>query len=67
MTPPKYYDTAFSPLDFIMANNLDFIRGNIVKYAVRAGNKGGKEEGIADCNKIIAYATKLKESFEAED
>jgi len=50
-----------------MANGLDFPQGCIIKYAVRAGRKGGKQDAIQDCRKIIAYATKMMEAFEAED
>ena len=67
ITNPKHYEYPISPLDFIMANGLDFPQGCIIKYAVRAGRKGGKQDAIQDCRKIIAYATKMMEAFEAED
>ena len=31
----KHYQLPISPLKFILANNLNFVDGNIVKYAVR--------------------------------
>ncbi len=31
----KHYKLPISPLKFILANNLNFVDGNIVKYAVR--------------------------------
>ena len=36
----KHYQLPISPLKFILANNLNFVDGNIVKYAVR--NKKGE-------------------------
>ena len=67
ITKPKHYEYPISPLDFILENRLEFCQANIVKYASRAGRKGGKQEAIQDCRKIIAYAERLMKSFEAED
>ena len=54
----KHYKLPISPLKFILANKLNFVDGNIVKYAVR--NKQG--ESIEDkYNKIIHYAELGKE------
>ena len=36
----KHYKLPISPLKFILANKLNFVDGNIVKYAVR--NKKGE-------------------------
>jgi len=41
------------PIEFIVQNNLDFIQGNIIKYALR--NKAG-ENPVEKFNKIIHYA-----------
>lgn len=40
------------PIEFIYANGLDFLQGNIIKYATRHKNKNGAE----DVKKIIHYA-----------
>ncbi len=48
-----HYKLPISPLKFILANNLNFVDGNIVKYAVR--NKKG-ESLEQKYNKIIHYA-----------
>jgi hypothetical protein len=53
-----HYKLPISPLKFILANNLNFVDGNIVKYAVR--NK--KDESLEQkYNKIIHYAELGKE------
>tara|TARA_B100000470_G_scaffold216415_1_gene199653 strand:+ start:252 stop:440 length:189 start_codon:yes stop_codon:yes gene_type:complete len=41
------------PVEYILANNLDYISGNIVKYASRWDKKG---EPYSDLCKIIEYA-----------
>jgi hypothetical protein len=48
-----YQDMAIQPIEFIMENQLDFIQGNIIKYAVRYKNKG---QPVDDLRKIIHYA-----------
>jgi hypothetical protein len=52
-----HYKTAIQPIEYIMANNLDFCEGNIVKYATRWRNKGGVE----DLRKIKHYCDFLIE------
>lgn len=47
-----YKDFKIQPIQFTMANNLDFIQGNIIKYACRHKNKNGAE----DLRKVIHYA-----------
>ena len=42
VTNPKHYNELKSePLDYIIANELDFLEGNIVKYVSRYTYKGG--------------------------
>ena len=53
-----HYKLPISPLKFILVNNLNFVDGNIVKYAVR--NKQG-ESLEQKYNKIIHYAELGKE------
>ena len=48
-----YKEYKIQPIEFIVANKLDFIQGNIIKYALR--NKVG-ENPIEKWNKIIHYA-----------
>ena len=54
----NHYKLPISPLKFILVNNLNFVDGNIVKYAVR--NKQG-ESLEQKYNKIIHYAELGKE------
>ena len=53
-----HYKLPISPLKFILANNLNFIDGNIVKYAVRNKKRESLEQKY---NKIIHYAELGKE------
>lgn len=50
-----YKDLSIQPIEFIQANKLGFIEGNIVKYASRHKAKNGAE----DVRKIIHYAKLL--------
>ena len=59
---PKHYARwKIEPITYIMRNGFEFWRGNIVKYASRAGYKmyEGKtqvESEIIDLEKVIRYA-----------
>ena len=46
-----YKNYKIQPIEYIIANNLDFLQGNIVKYATRHKNKNGAE----DIRKIKHY------------
>lgn len=50
----SHYEGEIEPIQFIMANKMSFNRGNIIKYATRAGKKSGQEK--LDIHKIIDYA-----------
>jgi hypothetical protein len=59
--PNHYAKFAVEPVTFIMLNGLEFWRGNIVKYAVRAGHKtyDGMDpikSEITDLEKVRRYA-----------
>ena len=42
---PEYYCSGgIEAIDFIEAHNLNFSRGNVIKYVTRAGRKDGEEE-----------------------
>ena len=41
---PKHYDLTIQPIDYIIANKLDFAEGNIIKYVSRYKQKNGKED-----------------------
>lgn len=60
-TNPSYYSRwKIQPLDFILANNLDFLRGNIIKYIMRYDVKGG----IEDLKKARFYLDRLIQKCE---
>lgn len=41
---PQHYEMPITPVEFIMANNLGFCEGNVVKYVSRHSKKNGKED-----------------------
>ena len=53
-----YLKLKIQPIEFITANNLDFIDGNIIKYAVRKKDGESNQERY---DKIIHYAQLGKE------
>ena len=60
-SPPHYSRWKIEPITYIMRNGMEFWRGNIVKYASRAGFKkyaemNEKESEITDLKKVIRYA-----------
>jgi hypothetical protein len=50
-----YKDCKIQPIEFIHANGLDFLRGNVVKYVTRRKN------GAEDIRKAIHYCQLLLE------
>ena len=55
--PDHYNKSEIEPLDYILANKLDFVEGNIIKYITRYKHK----DGIKDLIKAQDYLTKLIE------
>ncbi len=55
--PGHYKDKPMQPWDYIIANNLNYLEGNIVKYVSRWRQKGGVE----DLRKAKHYLEKLIE------
>ena len=53
-----YKSKAIQPWDYIIANNLGYLEGNIIKYVSRWKNKGG----VQDLNKAMHYLEKLIET-----
>lgn len=56
-TPKHYVGLGITPLEYITANELDFIEGNIIKYVTRYPHKGG----VNDLLKARTYLEKLIE------
>ena len=59
--PDHYTHYAIEPMTYIVRNHMEFWRGNIVKYASRAGHKTydgmtAVESEITDLKKAIRYA-----------
>ncbi len=52
-----YMDKTIQPWDYIIANNLGYLEGNIVKYISRWKDKGG----VDDLRKAQHYLAKLIE------
>ena len=59
---PAHYNMPIQPVEYILANNLDYISGNIVKYASRWDKKG---EPYSDLCKIVEYAKILIDELPA--
>ena len=58
VTNPKHYvGLGITPLEYITANELDFLEGNVVKYVTRYPHKGG----VNDLLKARTYLEKLIE------
>lgn len=53
-----YKDKAIQPWDYIVANDLGYLEGNIIKYVSRWKDKGG----VDDLRKAQHYLTKLIET-----
>ena len=59
---PSHYKMRIQPIEYILANKLDFCSGNIVKYASRWDKKG---EPYSDLCKIVEYAKILIDELPA--
>lgn len=57
LRPAHYCDHPIEPWDFITANDMGFLEGNIIKYVARYKKKGGTE----DLKKAKIYLEKLIE------
>ena len=70
---PKHYARwKIEPITYIMLNGFEFWRGNIIKYASRAGYKPyeGMDEvqsEITDLEKVIRYAQMRINQLEGKD
>ena len=42
--PKHYYNHAIQPINFIIANKLNFCEGNVIKYICRYKHKNGIED-----------------------
>ena len=58
-----YKTLAIQPIEYIMANELSWCEGNIIKYTTRHKQKGQR----ADIEKVIHYAEILLEEYDKHD
>ena len=58
-----YKDKSIQPWDYIIANELGYLEGNVVKYVSRWKNKNG----IEDLKKAQHYLSKLIEVANGSD
>lgn len=58
-----YKKCAIQPIDYIIANDLDFLEGNIIKYVTRYKFKGG----VADLKKAMDYLNWLTDREEKNE
>ena len=70
---PKHYARwKIEPITYIMRNGFEFWRGNIIKYASRAGYKpyegmSDVQSEITDLEKVIRYAQMRINQLEGKD
>lgn len=57
-----YKDLVIQPVQYIMANNIPYMEGNVIKYVTRWRSKGG----IQDLNKAAHYLQLLIEEEEKQ-
>ena len=62
MRTPDHYDYNIQPVDFILANNIPFCEGNVIKYICRWKMKNGRE----DLLKARHYIDMLIESIDSD-
>lgn len=62
-SPPYYSRWKIQPLEFIAANDLDFLTGNIIKYIMRHSGKNGLE----DLEKAKVYLERLIKQVEEKE
>lgn len=58
-----HYNTKISPIQYILANKIGFVEGNVIKYVSRYRKKGGVE----DLKKAVHYLQLLIEAVNAEE
>ena len=63
--PSHYTQGKIECIDFILDKNMNFCRGNAIKYIVRAGLKDPSKE-VEDLEKAVFYLSREIESLKAE-
>lgn len=70
--PSHYAVHALEPIEYIMENEFEFWRGNLIKYASRAGYKTydgmtDTDSEICDLEKVIRYAEMRINQLQGKD
>lgn len=55
---PEHYKSDIQPVDYIVANGLDFFEGNVLKYLHRHKHKNGADDifkAIHYCMMVLKY------------
>ena len=66
----SHYQKAIQPVEYILANGMDFLPANVVKYVSRYKEKNGKEDvkkAIHYLQMILQFEYGVKSSFETEE
>lgn len=61
---PEHYKSTIQPVDYIVANGLDFFEGNVVKYVTRHRKKNGAKDilkAIHYCQMVLKYTYGIEE------
>jgi len=71
-SPDHYSRWKIEPITFVMMNSFEFWRGNIIKYASRAGykkydNMNILESEMTDLKKVIRYCEMRINELKGED
>ena len=61
MRTPDHYDYKIQPVDFILANDIPFCEGNVIKYICRWKLKNGREDLVKAKHYIEMLITSLDE------
>lgn len=60
VSPSHYASMKIQPIEFIAANNIGFLEGNVIKYVCRHGSKNGLE----DLKKAMRYLEHMMREYE---
>jgi len=69
-TQEHYMSCPIQPIEYILANNLGFLEGNVIKYVTRFRSKNGIEDlkkAMQYLDWLIADELKKKEALESHD
>lgn len=61
-----YAKCAIQPIDYIMANGLDYLQGNVIKYVTRYRNKNGVEDLEKAAHYLRIMIEREKQKYEAK-